>query len=166
MARNNGWKAVSSAACFALLVLAAGGFARAQQPDPAMNHRGDHVMGFSHEKTTHHFFLTKDGGAIQVQANDPNDSASLAHIRMHLEHIAKSFAAGDFDDPMETHAQVPPGVPVMKKRKDKISYRFEPIDNGGKVVIRSNDRAAVAAVHEFLQFQIRAHKTGDPLEVQ
>lgn len=165
MARNNPWRAVSSAVFFALLALA-GGFARAQRPDPAMNHRGDQVMGFSHEKTTHHFFLTKDGGTIQVQANDPNDSASLGHIRMHLDHIAKSFAAGDFDDPMETHAQVPPGVPVMKKRKGKITYRFEQIDNGGKVVIHSDDRGAVAAVHEFLQFQIREHKTGDPLEVQ
>jgi len=29
------------------------------------------VMGFSHEKTTHHFQLYKDGGAIQVTVNDP-----------------------------------------------------------------------------------------------
>ena len=28
----------------------------------AVNERGDHVMGFDHEKTTHHFRLTKSGG--------------------------------------------------------------------------------------------------------
>ena len=110
--------------------------------------------------------LTKDGGAIQVTANDAKDDASRDHIRMHLQHIAKSFAAGDFDDPMETHAQVPPGVPVMRKLKEKISYRFEEIEGGGKVVIHTEDGDGVAAIHEFLQFQIREHKTGDPLNTE
>ncbi|SPE25161.1 conserved exported hypothetical protein [Candidatus Sulfopaludibacter sp. SbA3] len=41
-----------------------------------MNNRGDRVMGFSHEKTTHHFRLYADGGAIEVTANDPRDTAS------------------------------------------------------------------------------------------
>ena len=30
--------------------------------------RGDHVMGFSDEKTTHHLRLYRDGGAIEVTA--------------------------------------------------------------------------------------------------
>ena len=37
----------------------------------AMMKRGDQAMGFSREKTTHHFRLFKDGGAIEVVANDP-----------------------------------------------------------------------------------------------
>lgn len=43
-----------------------------------MNSRSDHVMGFSHEKTTHHFRLYLDGGSIEVQANEPQDTATLA----------------------------------------------------------------------------------------
>jgi hypothetical protein len=35
-----------------------------------VDQRGDHVMGFSRAKTTHHFLLYRDGGAIQVEAND------------------------------------------------------------------------------------------------
>ena len=101
-----------------------------------------------------------------MQANDVSDAVSRDHIRMHLQHIAKAFAAGDFDDPMEVHAQVPPGVPVMKESKTKVSYRYEPIDRGGKVVIESNNAEAVKAVHEYLRFQIQEHKTGDPLTVQ
>ena len=46
--------------------------------------RGDHVMGFSHELTTYHFRLLKDGGEIIVQANDPSDKASVEQIRIHL----------------------------------------------------------------------------------
>lgn len=150
--------------CLAMIIWAVAG--RAQQADPAMNDRGDHVMGFSHEKTTHHFFLTKDGGLIQVQANDAADPESRDHIRMHLQHIAKAFAAGDFEDPMEVHAQVPPGVAVMKERKEKIRYRYEAIERGAKVVIRSDDDEAVEALHEYLRFQIEEHKTGDTLTVR
>src|SRR5215468_4424886 len=47
----------------------------------AVNERGDQAMGFSHLKTTHHFRLSADGGAIEVGANDPQDAASLAQIR-------------------------------------------------------------------------------------
>jgi hypothetical protein len=43
--------------------------------------RGDHVMGFSHDATTHHFRLLKDGGEILVTANDPNDMASVDEPR-------------------------------------------------------------------------------------
>jgi hypothetical protein len=32
-----------------------------------LNKRGDHEMGFSHEKTTHHFELNQDGGVIDVR---------------------------------------------------------------------------------------------------
>ena len=68
--------------------------------------------------------------------------------------------------PNEVHAEVPPGVPVMKDRKDKISYRFESIPNGGKLLISTDDPKALKAVHEYLRYQIREHKTGDPLDLQ
>jgi hypothetical protein len=32
-----------------------------------VNARGDQGMGFNHEKTTHHFHLLPDGGAIEIQ---------------------------------------------------------------------------------------------------
>lgn len=42
--------------------------------------RADSAMGFDQSKTTHHFLLTKDGGAIEVSANDPSDSASRDQV--------------------------------------------------------------------------------------
>jgi hypothetical protein len=127
--------------------------------------RGDHAMGFSHEKTTHHFLLYADGGAIQVTANDPHDSESRDQVRMHLGHITQMFAAGDFQIPMLVHAEAPPGVPVMKKLKSEIKYTFEKLDQGGRVRIRTKRSEAVAAIHEFLRYQISDHQTGDPLKV-
>ena len=131
----------------------------------AMNRRGEQGMGFSQTATTHHFRLSKEGGEIEVEANDAHDAASRDQIRMHLRHIAESFAAGDFEIPMFVHDQVPPGVPAMRQLKDAISYKFAETEHGGRVRINTKDTNASAAVHEFLRFQIKEHHTGDPLDV-
>lgn len=127
----------------------------------AVDRRGDHVMGFSHEKTTHHFRLYPDGGAIEVSANDPKDTESRDQIRMHLSHIAGMFAAGNFKAPILIHDEVPPGVPELQRLKAEISYRFEEIPNGGRVRIATKNQEALSAVHEFLKFQISDHRTAD-----
>jgi hypothetical protein len=137
-----------------------------QDPHSQMNARGEKGMGFSQTATTHHFLLNSNGGVIQVEANDPADAANRDSIRMHLQHIAKAFQAGDFDIPMFVHDTVPPGVPVMKKLQKDISYSFDETPNGGRVVISSQDHKALAAIHKFLQFQIKEHETGDPMEVR
>jgi hypothetical protein len=126
-----------------------------------MEHRGNQGMGFDQAKTRHHFLLTTTGGIIAVDAKSGEDSESRNQIRMHLAHIAKSFAEGDFEIPMFVHARTPPGVPVMKARKDKISYQFKETENGGQVALTTDDREALSAIHDFLVFQIREHKTGD-----
>jgi hypothetical protein len=72
---------------------------------------GDEAMGFPHDKTTHHFLLYSDGGAIEVTVNDNKDSQNLQAIRSHLTHIVTMFSNGEFSIPMFVHDQVPPGVP-------------------------------------------------------
>lgn len=131
-----------------------------------MEHHGEDVMGFSQTKTTHHFLLTKGGGAIKVTAKDPKDTMSQNQIRMHLPHITSAFASGDFTDPMEVHGQTPPGVPTMKRLKEQIQYKYEEIDRGGRVLIHSDNMEAIDAIHDFLRFQIREHHTGDSLKVK
>jgi hypothetical protein len=133
--------------------------------DQKMNERGDHVMGFDHLKTTHHFRLLADGGAIEVEANSPQDLDSRDQIRMHLGHIAKMFAEGNFNAPMLIHDQTPPGIPLMKKLKSDIQYNFEETAQGARVRISTRNAEALNAIHEFLKFQIKEHKTGDSLEV-
>lgn len=130
-----------------------------------MNRRGDKAMGFSHAKTTHHFRLLADGGAIEVEANDPKDAASRDQIRKHLTHIAQAFASGDFSIPNEVHGQVPPGAPAMKQLKEAIKYGVERTGRGSRVRISTSNADALKAIHEFLRFQIKEHQTGDSLEV-
>jgi hypothetical protein len=145
---------------FALLISLCAGFGQDAHHD-AVDRRGDHVMGFSHDTTTHHFRLYADGGAIEVTANDAQDIAVRDQVRTHLAHIARMFAAGNFKAPMLIHDRTPPGVPVLEKLKNEVSYRFEPLENGGRVRIHTANAEALKAVHEFLRFQIADHQTGD-----
>jgi len=122
-------------------------------------------MGFSHEKTTHHFRLTKDGGSIEAIANNSADANSRDEIRQHLQHIAMLFREGDFNAPMLIHARTPPGVPTMKKLRGEIHYRVEDLPNGARVRVSSENSKAIAAIHDFLRFQIQDHRTGDSPEI-
>ncbi len=130
-----------------------------------VNKRGDKAMGFSHEKTTHHFRLFKDGGAIEVNANEAKDTESMNQIRMHLSHIAHMFSEGNFSTPMLVHHELPPGAKTMAQMKTEITYKFEEIKNGGRVRISTDNVQALAAIYDFLRYQIKEHQTGDSLEV-
>jgi hypothetical protein len=127
--------------------------------------RGDHVMGFSHDKTIHHFRLYADGGAIEAEATDSQDAASSDAIRSHFTHIAKMFEAGDFTAPMLIHVQNPPGTQEMKRLRDAIQYKLENTEQGARIRIRTKNAKALQAVHTFLRFQIADHQTGDSTEV-
>ena len=125
---------------------------------------GDQAMGFPHDKTTHHFRMLADGGSIEVTANNPGDKANTTAIRSHLVHIATMFGNGDFSTPTFIHDGVPPGVTTMKLMKSTIHYTYVKTASGGRVKITSGDPIAIAAIHDFLRFQITEHQTGDSLE--
>ncbi len=123
--------------------------------------RGEHVMGFSHEKTAHHFLLYANGGEINVAANDVSDKASIEQIRMHLGHIVGQFSAGNFNAPMLIHDTTPPGVPTMTRLKGDIKYEYSETPRGARIRLITANSQAVDAIHAFLLFQIIDHHTGD-----
>jgi hypothetical protein len=135
------------------------------QHQAEVDKHGDEGMGFPYDKTTHHFRLYPDGGAIDVAVNDSKDSQNLKAIRSHLRHIVVMFSAGDFSIPMFVHDQMPPGVDVMKENRSEISYSFEESPTGGKVRIKTANADALKAIHEFLRFQIAEHHTGDATDI-
>jgi hypothetical protein len=111
--------------------------AQSQDQHAQMMARGEHAMGFDQDKTTHHFYLHEDGGAIHVTVKDQKDRVSLEAIRSE----------------------------AMKQHKDRIAYVYEDTADGGRVRITTRVARAVMGVHEFLRFQITDHKTGDSLDV-
>src|SRR5271167_1282135 len=133
----------------------------AQQASPGkkedfagVNARGDQRMGFSHEKTTHHFHLLADGGAIEIHSNERTDAASREALRQHLAMIAVKFSQGDFAIPMLIHVMVPPGVETMKQLKSKITCEAENTERGAQLRITTHNAEALTAIHSFLSFQI------------
>jgi hypothetical protein len=134
----------------------------AQQSHQAMvNEHGDHVMGFSHEKTTHHFELNYDGGAIDVRANDAKDTESRDQIRSHFRHIAQMFAEGNFNAPALVHSTNVPGTNTMARLKDELHWNVQDTPRGARIAITADNQEALDAVHAFLRFQIEDHNTGD-----
>jgi len=140
-------------------------------PHAQMNARGANVMGFDQVKTSHHFLLFADGGAIDVSANDKNEGrdemmGNRDAIRDHLPHIATMFGVGDFSNPMLVHGPNVPGTKELAALKARITYAYVATDRGGRVNIITADPAALAALHKFLRFQIADHKTGDSGKIE
>lgn len=133
----------------------------------ASGQRGTMVMGFDQARTTHHFLLFDDGGAIEVSVKESADTKNRDAIRSHLPHIATMFGESNFDVPMLVHESTNvPGTKLMTERKDVIRYQYVETANGGRVNIVTSDPDALAAVHAFLKFQIAEHETGDPTIVR
>lgn len=152
---------IPTLAALALLAFASATAGAGQNP-ASHDGRGAMVMGFDQNRTSHHFLLFTDGGAIDVSANDQSDAKNRDAIRSHLPHIAMMFGSGDFDAPMLVHNSASvPGTKVMAERKDRLRYEYVETPNGGRVNIVTTDPKALDAVHAFLKYQIDEHKTGD-----
>lgn len=124
--------------------------------------RGKQVMGFDQQKTTHHFLLYEDGGAIDVSVKDKADKVNLDAIRAHLPHIARLFAEGNFEAPMLVHDRKDvPGTKDLARLKARVKYAYVETPAGGRVDIVTTDTDTLSAVHAFLKYQIEDHQTGD-----
>lgn len=122
--------------------------------------RGHIAMGVDQYTSFHRFEPLPDGGRITLE-RDPRDSIGVAQIRNHMRQIAASFRAGDFALPGFVHDREVPGTRVMRARQSLISYLPDSTRGGGRLRIVSRDSAAVAAIHEFLAFQRRDHRSPD-----
>ena len=123
----------------------------------AMQSRGEMVMRVNQYTSAHVFEDLPNGGRIVLDRDTSSDTAGIARIRRHMRDIAASFEAGDFTKPFQVHAEAAPGTSVMAARRGSITYQEIDRPRGAEVRIRTTNRAAVTAIHEFLTFQRRAH---------
>src|SRR5215208_3211697 len=120
----------------------------------------------SHETTRHSFRLFADGGAIELRANDPADKATIDGVRTHLQEIADRFAANDFGTPAFVHGRAPAGVEEMKHLHDAIAFKYESVKGGGRIRMATASPEALAAMHDFLKFQVVEHRTDNTGKVE
>src|SRR4051812_49748529 len=74
-----------------------------------VDRRGDEGMGFSHEKTQHHFLIAANGGAFQAQTKEKEDKARGGGVGLDIGHTAKKFCPGEFFFSIFLYMQKAPG---------------------------------------------------------
>ncbi|HSH46294.1 MAG TPA: hypothetical protein VK966_10580 [Longimicrobiales bacterium] len=127
----------------------------------ALQQRGGSArgMGVDQYESAHRFDDLEDGGRIELQDTAGNDAA-VERIRTHMQGIARAFAGGDFSTPGFVHdMHEVPGTRVMAERRDAIRFEYAPLPRGGEVRIQTTDSVAMRAIHEFMEFQRRDHRS-------
>jgi hypothetical protein len=123
-------------------------------------------MVMSHDSTRHSFRLFADGGAIELRAIDPKDSATIESVRAHLHGIAAEFTKKDFKTPTFVHGYTPDGVRQMERLHASINYRYEDVDSGARIRMTTSNPEALDAIHDFLRFQVIEHRTSNTGKVE
>lgn len=131
-----------------------------------LQRRGREIMGVDQYTSVHRFDALGDGGRIELQraADDP---AGTRAIRDHLRTIAAAFRAGDFSAPAMVHLREVPGTRVMAAKRAAITYTVRDLPRGGELLMKTSDRDAIAAIHDFVAFQRGEHRAGgrtDPMD--
>ena len=126
----------------------------------AMQSRGQAVMGVDQYSSAHKFEDLPNGGRIELQ-RDVDDSVGVRKIREHFIEIAESIRQGDFRAPGLVHATTVPGVDVMMARRNALRVVIGNLPRGGELRLTSEDAEVVKAIHDFLDFQRREHRTGE-----
>jgi hypothetical protein len=151
--------------------------AAAQSSNPSVVPMGDASHGAdvdghhdtlvpSHETTRHSFRLFADGGAIELRASDRADNATIDGIRAHLHEIVAQFVKNDFSTPAFVHGRQPAGIAAMLRLHDTITFRYESVESGGRIRIRTANHEALEAIHDFLKFQVVEHRTENTGKVE
>lgn len=153
------------------LVVTAGAIAQTemasvQTPRAEALSRNSQLLGFDLTKTNQHFYLYKNGGAIDISAKNVDDVGSIAAVRRYLEKQEKLFAKGDVELQKQVYTQLPQSLLTMRKLKDEISFSYTATDEGGALRMFTINKDARQAIHDYLKSQIVDNQTGDPTNVQ
>jgi hypothetical protein len=119
--------------------------------------RGETVMPFDLEATTHVFEKDRDGGVQTVVADDPGDVEQVRLVREHLREEAEAFRAGDYGDPAAIHGMEMPGLATLEARADEIEIRYEDVPEGGRIRYTTEAPALVSALHAWFDAQVMDH---------
>ena len=121
-------------------------------------HRGEKVMPFSLDQTTHIFTKTEDGGVQQVIVKDVSNTDQIKMIKDHLLQISQEFAQGDFSAPMSINGENMPGLAKLRQAKPgQIKIEYKELDNGAQINYSTNDENLIAAIHEWFDAQLSDH---------
>ena len=143
----------------------------AQEPpkpfvDPTLLSRVTKVSGFDNERVNRHFYVLKNGGAVEITVKDPNDEATIKAIQAHLKKESDLWTKGNFETLTTVYGRPPEGAAQLKKLRDEVTYAVVAEENGAVIRMFTVNQSAKSAIHDYLKFQIDQLKTGDPTSPQ
>jgi hypothetical protein len=119
--------------------------------------KGQQIMPFDLERTTHVFDDRPDGGIQTVIADDPTDSGQISLIRSHLRDEADKFALGDFTDPASIHGESMPGLAHLRDGAERIQVHYQDLPEGARITYTTSDPTLVQALHTWFKAQTADH---------
>ncbi len=118
--------------------------------------RGEMVMPFDLERTTHIFDKTEFGGVQQVLSDD-NDAEQINLIQLHLEEEFEKFKHGDFSDPAKIHGHNMPGLDALRTDYANVELKFRELADGAEITYTATDEELIAAIHIWFDAQLMDH---------
>lgn len=151
-------------AALAAVALAAVAYLLVVQNEPALAGRqteiaakGQQVMPFDLERTTHRFTKSATGGVQTVTADDSADAQQVKLIREHLTEEAAGFSRGDYGDPATIHGTDMPGLRDLEQGHARIDIRYTETPAGAQITYTTTDPSLVKALHSWFDAQVTDH---------
>ncbi len=162
MARSFGF-ALSAGLGLIALTMANGAVAQSNHADHAAHNRpaevvarGEQVMPFDLERTTHSFTKTSTGG-IQRVVSDDGDEGQIGLIRTHLATESEAFGRGNFASQERIHGTDMPGLTVLRQGGSALSVAYVDTPTGGQITYATSRPEVVAALHLWFDAQTSDH---------
>lgn len=123
-----------------------------------MDHRHGDLIGVDRKALVHRFVKVPGGGDVELNRRS-GDSTGAAQVRVHLAIVSDAFKRGDFSIPGVVHEKPVAGTDVMTRKASVITYEVTASQDGAILRIRTSDPEALRAIHSFIDFQAREHRT-------
>jgi len=118
---------------------------------------GTSVMPFDLTRTQHIFEMTVSGGIQDVVARDATDVSQISLIRMHLQHEAELFKAGNYSDPTMLHGADMPGIKDLEAGAAGVRVSYQPLADGARIIFHTDDLTLLTAIHRWFGAQLSDH---------
>jgi hypothetical protein len=117
-------------------------------------------------KIERHYWLLKNGGAIEMVCKAPCESGTQTAIQNYLDSLTKAFEKGSFDSEFVSGASAPETVMTLRKLRDEVTFNAAPSEVGYTLRMLTVNPQARDAIYDFLRYEINNRKTGDPTTLE
>jgi len=117
-------------------------------------------------KIQRHYWLLKNGGAIEMVCKEPCDNSTQTAIQNYLDSLTKAFEKGSFDSEFVSGVSTPESLATLRKLRDEITFSAANSEVGYSLRMLTVNPQARDAIYDFLRYEITNRKTGDPTTLE